>query len=260
MDKTKCFNHIKFFVSQYLFDNTNESYMVTIRTLLIIGFGLTFTLVPGQSGNKLIIATTIDKGDYFYIPKAALADSVQAVLYQDKMNKKVSPINRPIKMYWVSTCNDGYYNLTITPQQIFFSSTHDNPNPDILLWAIDIEISQFEQIKTGFKQMPPNGFKNLSKNHRQSLTVFYDDAFKDTFSIPDEWTDVAMNKHSIYCKAQINSQLEKYLSIINSYIVAGTQAILVPTRIKRKYFSDRRQEFYDWTPIKFTPPKVTIDE
>ena len=219
------------------------------------------SLVSGQTKTKLIIATTIDKGDYFYIPKAALADSVQAILYQEKRIKKVSPGNRSIKMYWISTCNDGYYNLTITPQQIFFSSTHDNPNPDFLLWVIDIDSSQFRQIKTGFKRMKPNGFEDLSKNYEQSLTVFYDNTFKDTFSIPDEWTDDIMSKHNTYCKTQIDSQLEKYLTIINSFLVDRTKEIRIPINsMTRKYFSNRKQEFNDWTPVKFTPPKVANDQ
>lgn len=211
--------------------------------------------MSAQTREKIAIVATVDKGDYFYIPKAALADTVKGVYYQLKIDKKVNRNKRPIQFYWISTCNDGYYNLTITPEQIIFSSSHDNPNPNYLFWVVDIDTSQYRQINNGLQRKPPQGFENLSKNYRQSLTVFYDNKFKDTFPIPDEWTDSIMEKHDVYCQSQIKRQLERYFSVLNSYIADTTKKVVIPSdNLKSKYFSYSRNEIYDWLPVRFDPP------
>lgn len=171
---------------------------------------------------------------------------------QLKIDKKVNPNKRPVEFYWTSTCNDGYYNFTITPEQIFFSSSHDNPNPDFLFWVIEIDTIQFLQIKKGLQQKPPHGFENISKNYGRALTVFYDSKFKDKFSIPDEWTDTIMKQHEVYCETQIKRQLKQYLSIINSYISGHTKKVLLPANeMKPKYFGHSKNEIMDWLPVKF---------
>src|SRR5687768_2442459 len=159
---------------------------MTPRTILTAVFCWTFNFLAAQTPGKVVIESTVDKGDYIYIPKSALADSVRKIVYQPKIGKRTNPNKRPINFYWISTCTGGYYNLTVTPEQIFFSSSHDNPSPDFLFWVIDLDSSQFRQIRNGLQQRPPVGFENLSEYYNHSLTVFYDKKFKDTFSIPDE--------------------------------------------------------------------------
>lgn len=228
---------------------------MTLRIILMIVCCWTFSFLSAQKRDKPIIVSTVDRGDYFFIPTTALADRVEGILYQLKIGKKVDPEKRPIQFYWISTCNDGYYNLTITPEQIFFSSSHDNPNPNYLFWVVDIDSAQYQQIENGVQRNPPQGFENLSKNYRQSLTVFYDNKFKDTFSIPDEWTDSIMASHDVYCQAQIERQLKRYFSIINSYIADTAKQLAIPfDNMKPKFFSFFRNEIYDWMPVKFDPP------
>lgn len=101
---------------------------------------------------RIIFINTIDRGDYFYIPQAAFSDSIDAVLFQDKGLSRVHPNKRPVVFSWYSNCNDGNYNLTITPEQIFFSSGHDNPNPNYLYWIVDISKEQFEAINEGVRK------------------------------------------------------------------------------------------------------------
>ena len=236
---------------------------MTIRTYLLLAFFLTIYNSFGQTKTDFAIATTVDKGDYFYIPKSALTDTIEGILYQDKMLQKTNYNKRQIEFYWISTCNEGYYNLVITPEQIFFSTSHDNPNPNFLYWVINIDSTQYKQIKRGLEKRPPKRFENLSKNYRQSKIV-YVDKFKDTFSIPSEWTDNIMKQQDIYCDAQIEKQLKRYFLIINSYISDTNEKVTIPEEKEKnkspKYFSYSKEEMIDWFPKKFEPPKIVPEQ
>jgi hypothetical protein len=225
------------------------------RIVLLIAFCYAANTLPAQDRAKITIVSAVDKGDYFYIPRSALADTVRGIVCQSK-DKKTNPDKRSIQFYWVSTCNDGYYDLTITPEQIYFSSSHDNPNPNFLFWVTDIDSSQYRQIRKGLQQNLPSGFKDLSKNYGQSLTVFYDDKFKDTFSLPAEWTDSIMLQHDVYCQVQIRRQIERYFSMLNSYINDTAKKLVIPSaNMEPKYFSYSRNEIYRWLPVRFEAPK-----
>ncbi|GAA4739277.1 hypothetical protein GCM10023229_18130 [Flavisolibacter ginsenosidimutans] len=208
----------------------------------------TYSLLLAQQKNKINVASTIDKKDYFYIPASALSDTIQGILYQEKFKVKAATNKRPIKFYWISTCNDGYYNLTITPEQIFFSSSHDNPNPNFLFCVTDIDSIQYNQIRKGL-QKTPQGFENLSKNYNESQTVFFDKKFKDGYRIPIERNNKNMKQQEFYCERQRKLQLKKYFSILNSYISKNNNKIQIPSvKMKPKFFSYFEQELYDWVP------------
>lgn len=236
-----------------------------LHQILLITCMLTAASLSAQTGDKLLIAKTVDKKDYFYIPASALADSVQAILYQDNMYQKPAHGKTPIKFYWISACNDGYYNLTVTPQQIFFSSSHDNPNPNFLYWVIDIDSFQFNSVRQGLNKKWPADFENLSKHYDNSYTVLYDKYFKDSFTIADEWNDANRQQYDLHCETQINTQLNRYFSIINSLIADTTRKIHFPDEKERKlfkpkYFSYLKDEIFGWVPLKFDPPAIYWDE
>jgi hypothetical protein len=175
-----------------------------------------------------------------------LEDTVRAIVYSI-IDRRTNANRRAIRLYWTSSCNDGYYNLTITPEQIFFSSSHENPNPNYLFWVVNIDSSQYQEVNYGIRNKPPIGFENLSKYYWQSLTVLYDQKFTDTFTIPDEWTDHIIERHDTYCKSQINRQLDRYISIINSYISDKTKKVSIPVvEMKPKYFSYNIDEIVSW--------------
>lgn len=228
-----------------------------LYAILLVSFCCMSNFLLAQTKENFNIVSVIDKGSYFYIPKSVWADSVVGVIYQLKIDKNTNFDERPIKLYWISVCNNGYYDLTITPEQIFFSSSHDNPNPDYLFWVIDIDRLQYQQIQKGLKQKPPVGFEDLSKNYGESLIVFYDKKFKDTLSIPNEWNDDIAQQRDIYCKSQTNGQIKKYFSIINSYITKPIKKVSIPvSEMNPKYFSYSKNEIADWMPVKFAPPKI----
>jgi hypothetical protein len=231
---------------------TNEEEVIMIiRSVLVALSCLTFNFLSAQTKEKFVIAETVDKGDYYYISKSALVDSVKGILYQRKLDRKADASKRPMQFYWISTCNDGYYNLTITPEQIFFSSSHENPNPDYLFWVIDIDSIQFRQIRTALQKKSPAGFDNLSKYYHGSLTVFYDKKFKDSFSIPEDWIDSITQQHDRYCESQIETQLVRYFSIINSFLPGAKKIMCPQNKMKSKYFGYSREEIMEWAPARF---------
>lgn len=86
-----------------------------------------------QGKAKPILVATLDRRDYFFIPKNALADSVDGIIYQDKVIRKVPLNNRLIEIYLFSSCNDGDYKLTITPEQIFFIGVQKSESKSFVL-------------------------------------------------------------------------------------------------------------------------------
>ncbi|HYF30845.1 MAG TPA: hypothetical protein VD993_06980 [Chitinophagaceae bacterium] len=221
-----------------------------LTTLLAIG-----ALSAAAQPSKWIIAETIDRGDYFYIPASALADSVRVIVYQDKTMQKAKQNKNPIELTWVTGCVDGYYNLVITPEQIFLCTAHDNPNPSRLYWAMDIDSIQYTQIRKGLKQQPPAGFENQSRSYT-SYMRYWDVKYKDTFTLPqDDWTDADLKRHGAFCKLEMKTQLKKFFAVLNTYLDAGKK-LAIPDeasikKIKPKYWGRSRKDalesINDWT-------------
>jgi hypothetical protein len=199
------------------------------------------------------IVTTLDRGDYFFIPKSALANSVEGVIYQDKTLRKVPVKNRPIQIYWSSICNDGYYNLTVTPEQIFFWSSHDNPNPNYLFWVISIDRSYYEATRGGLAKNTPKNLVDLSKVAQapgmfiDKSTASYRDKFRDLNYTPDDWSD---SKRAAYCEAQVKNKLDVYFTLLNSYTSYSHKKLAYPKSDSPKLFSYFKEELIDWLPVK----------
>ena len=209
------------------------------------------------SKNRLVIVTAVDKGDYFYIPQSAFLDTVDAVLYQDKTLLKVTPDNRPVKLSWTSPCNDGDYILTITPEQIFFSRGHENPNPNYLFWSANISRNQFNLITHGIRNEMPQGFIDLTAPQSDSFFVdeseylFFQKTFSEPCLIPKVWNKHTQDKFSACCDSTISRQLASYFKILNSYIPVDREEVQLPNSqewLKRfpKYFSYFEEEIHDW--------------
>ncbi|MGI4972376.1 MAG: hypothetical protein ACRYGH_25825 [Janthinobacterium lividum] len=206
-----------------------------------------------QATSGPILTTTLDRGDYFFIPQNALADSIDGIVYQDKTLRKVPITNRPIIIYWFSICNDGSYKLTITPEQIFFASGHDNPNPNHLYWVITIDRNRYEAIRRGLAKNPSKNLLDLSKiaqapgMFKDKSTVSYLDKFRDIGSTPDGWSDAERNS---YCEAQIKNKLDAYFNLLNSYILSSQGKLDYPKSNSPKLFSYFEEEIKYWLPMK----------
>ncbi len=211
---------------------------------------------------RIIFINTIDRGDYFYIPQAAFSDSIDAVLFQDKGLSRVHPNKRPVVFSWYSNCNDGNYNLTITPEQIFFSSGHDNPNPNYLYWIMDISKEQFEAINKGVRKSAPENFYDVTAPRNDSLFQdeseysYIDTSFQDPCSIPKDWNDTTEHLFNICCDASIVTQLIRFLEILNAYIPIAVKKVILPNGQESldkfpKLFSSSKQAIFYWAPSTF---------
>ena len=197
---------------------------------------------------------------YIYIPKSALDDKFDAILIAIKKSGTMSNQRNKFEFWWNSLCNDGYYNLTITPRQIYFHSSHDNPNPNYLYWVINIDSIQYRAIRERLKSQVPKGFSNQTKYYEHSY-VFHDDKFKDTFNIPNEWNSEKEKQFDAYCQKQIEQQLKRYFSILNDFIEDDNKKLKLPGKdeieqIKPKLLSANKEELLDWRPHKFVPPAL----
>ena len=225
-----------------------------IKFFIVFILHFIFNGLFAQTNSKLIIAKTIDKKDYFYIPNEVFLDSVKAVLYQDMIGRKINPLKTPIELYWNSFCTDGDYILMLTPEQIFFTSGHNNPNPNRLFWVFNINTEQYLFVRNGFIKNPPNFFKNLSQYYNGMKYIYYDSTYNDRYMIPAEWNDSIMFVVESYCKKQIEVQISKYMSIINGYITDDNLKIVIPryaelSKIESKYFSDEEYMLKDYLKI-----------
>jgi len=234
---------------------------MTLRSILSSLFIFAAINLPAQTKERLIVANTIDKSDYFYIPKSAFADSVNAVLYQDKTSAKTNPSKTPVQLSWIAFCIDGSYNISITPEQIFFSSSHENPNPNRLFWVIEIDSIQYAQIKKGICKKLPKSFENISKFNLESITAFRDTTYKDSFSSKEKGSDSTNTSSEQNCKQHKWMQLRKCFAILNACITNKDKKITLPDELQAeqmspKLFSYFKDELLDWLPLSFDPPKV----
>jgi hypothetical protein len=210
---------------------------------------------------KYILVNTIDKGDYFYIPHACLSDSVDAILFQNKTLLKVDPDNRPIEFYWSSRCIDGEYILTVTPQQIFFSTGHENPNPNFLFWIMDISKKQFQFISKGIREKTPKYF--IDSNAQQDAGSFQDqheylyfqENFHEPCLMPKAWNKNTELHFSTCCDSTISRQLTLYFRILNNYIPADSDKLKLSNIQKSRgkfpiYFSSFEEDIHDWIGVR----------
>lgn len=217
-------------------------------------------LIAKKTG-EFVVVKSIDRGDYFYIPNSAFADSVDAVLFQDKTLLKVSPENRPVKFSWTSNCNDGHYVLTVTPEQIFLSSGHDNPNPNYLFWTISINREQFQAINNGIRKKAPRNFYDVTAPRNDGLFqdeseyYFHQTNFRDPCAIPKNWNKTTERKFSLCCDTTISKQTKYYFQMLNSYITTETEKLKFPD-VKdsfgrhSKYFSYNEEELHEWAGMR----------
>ena len=223
------------------------------RAILIILTLATVTNAFAQVPEGRMVET-IKKDGYFFIPESALKDSVLAVVHQFYRPDKKIKNKKVFEFYWHSSCNDGSYKLTITPEQIYFSSGHDNPNPNYLFWVQGISDIQYRQIAKFLRAKAPKGFKDLSNPYPERY-VFYDENYKEDITIPDDWTDEQQNEFHQKCDSAIRGQLIKIYTVFNSMIESEEDKLVVLSKVDMekttpKHFGYNKAELEMWVNMR----------
>jgi hypothetical protein len=212
-----------------------------------------------QNRDRSIIKSTIDRGDYFYIPAFAMEDSVDAIVFQSKIMQKVDPEHRPVRLFWSSNCNDGHYILTVTPEQIFLSSGHDNPNPNFLFWVMDISKEQYSAINRGIRKKAPKNFYDVTAPRNDSLFqdeseyIYHQTSFHDPCPVPENWNKTNEQRFTACCETTLIKQTTYYFQLLNNYISTESLKLKLPdlkllSQKPPTYFSYRQDEIREWLP------------
>ena len=226
-----------------------------MKTSLII---LTFFIISisdsvSQARENVKFVNTLRKQGYLYIPGDVFKDSNNAIVFQDlSLDKKVK--RKDIDLHWTTDCGDGTsYYLTITPEQMYLMSGHNNPNPNFLFWVMGIDSLKYQKIRNSLLANDPPGFSMGYMRTKNDRLNFYDTLYKDTLLIPETWTTEDQLNVREYCNKKFYVEIEKLFSIINSYL--ANDKISFPSqkelsKIKPKYAGAFQGEIMDWLPHK----------
>jgi hypothetical protein len=198
-------------------------------------------------GNWLVEAIT--KDGYFFIPETALVDSVKAVVRPFYHPDKKLKNKRMFEVSWHPGCLDGGYNITITPEQIFFSTSHDNPNPPKLHWVQNITQDLYAEIAKSFKTNAPTDFEDYSE-YSAELYSFLDKNAIGSLPNHPQPTEGQM-KFACQNYDSLNmEQIKKVYAVLNSMIAKEKSKIVVPTQeemdeIIPKFFGSSKKDLQE---------------
>lgn len=215
--------------------------MLIIRCFVLL---CSCALVLSARAQASVIVNAIDQGDYIVIPPAALRSDVVGIVYQMHPFHKATSNNIPIEFFWNSVCTDGQYRVTVTPEQVYFSDGHENPNPSRLYWVIAITRMQYAAIKRALAHQQPSGFLDISQESRGS-SLLYKSRVQDLTSFPGDWTGA---QYDAYCDAARNKHLAAIFKLFNAALVATGSPLRQPIQDTPRFFSFIREEIFDWLP------------
>lgn len=154
---------------------------------------------------------TILKKGYEYIPIEYLSDtSIYGLLKSSRMvfdsaRKEMRPDTSFVNEFvflWDSDCTDGRYYMTVTPEQIYLYSSHENPNPNILDWVINVDSIVLKTLNTDYKKI-----KGLDCNKSDC----YDNKYNEEKYIIDK-------NYSEYCEKLLLNQTKRLINKINKLL------------------------------------------
>jgi hypothetical protein len=208
----------------------------------------------GQLRENYKIVSSENRKGYVYFNPSAFLDTVSAFTYPS-FYKADDFTRREISISWSVNCIDGVLILTITPEQIYLKSSHNNPNPSFIYWTISNDSANYYRILSSLKRKIPKEFGGSFKNRKQAGIFLYDKTYKQSFQLSDNSSKQEEKHYWIKCKQAAANQLKKYFEILNSYIDKNH-----PTLIKfpsldmvgqnRKYLGINEAEIVDWLPTR----------
>jgi hypothetical protein len=219
------------------------------KYFLAIMLTIIFHSTHGQEKTFPLFVSTVKKCGYSFFPENAFNDSVQGILntfYEfDTVCRK-----KELVFHWYSIEIDGGYNLAVTPEQIYFYSSHDNPNRNYLYWMIDIDSFQYHNIFTGLKKAKRLYSSEYTPHYVVTFKKEQDTNFP-SWSKNGEWDSELTN----YCSLQRRHHLEQYFALMNTYLPIGIKKVCLPSKkrleaFKPKLTSYSKQELIEWTSQK----------
>jgi hypothetical protein len=172
------------------------------------------------------IVKIVDKGGYDYIPLEHLTDTTLGIICYPRLFEDFD--RKYVEIFWGSYCIDGRYYLTITPEQIYLTSGHENPNPSDLYWILTIDSLVYQQILTGFQ--------------KEQKQYYYFDEFYDEGKL--------LNEDYSNCDFLLEKQVEKFFAYMNMFVESEEQKLDKTKRIipqTRIYFGNSRKQIEDWS-------------
>ena len=183
------------------------------------------------------IKEVICKNGYDYIPVSYLTDTtiggilcpLRWLLPEDIEDTK----DETFLIYWYSVCTDGTYYLKITPEQIYLTDGHENPNPNHLYWVLPIDSLVYQQIIKGRKFL----FEHYNNSQDEETLLLKDRG------------GVIRGYRFEYCDTLLEQQIDKLFSRLNKLITDETKKLDKTKRIIPKnpiYYSSGIKEFELW--------------
>lgn len=139
------------------------------------------------------------KQGYEYIPMEYLSDTTIYGIIYSSYNTKLLNV---FEFFWDSYCTDGRYYLKVTPEQIYLYSSHENPNPNILDWVINVDSIVLKTLNTDYKKI-----KGLDCNKSDC----YDNKCNEEKYIIDK-------NYSEYCEKLLLNQTKRLINKINKLL------------------------------------------
>lgn len=173
-----------------------------------------------------------NKSGYYYYPDSVLGHSIKYIRRVHALDSGEID-TQTITFYWASGCNDGSFNLNITPRQISLTSGHDNPNPNYLFWVIPCDSLFHHKLKLALYQKVPTGFQST-----YLPLHFFDSTYNSMNQYMGE-SEAAQDSFWQACDVEMEGQLIRYFNLMNRLVHDDKSKALPPTKAFRESFTPK---------------------
>ena len=205
---------------------------------------LFFILIFSNFSFSQEIKEVVYKESYNYIPISYLTDTnTFGIFYPLIINEKGMISQNGEKefvIFWYSMCTDGRYDLTITPEQIYLTSRHENPNPNYLFWVHPINNAIYQHILNGFQK------NNIER-------WYFDSSYNEEKFLPIKIESIENEEYETWnwdnCDSLLEAQVDKFFLLMNEFIPNKSQKLDKTKCIFPKnpiFHSSFMQDFESW--------------
>ncbi|MCF6402921.1 hypothetical protein L3C95_08560 [Chitinophaga filiformis] len=131
------------------------------------------------------------------------------------------------EIQWPSYYIDGSYVLTVKKRQIYLCTTHNNPNPNHLIWFANITSGQYEIIANKINRektlFQPREVDHTWRKWYSYYNQLYYVMYKSEGDKPWEWTEKEREKLERDAPLRRYQNLHALISFLNSGLTADNQ-------------------------------------